>query len=77
MELGNFSPNAASAKGKLHIMIKFSTIPDEWGADIALMPEAQQLTPVGHFFRVRSLDELPDLSKVLKREMSLRGLVNC
>ncbi len=38
-----------------------------------LLPDNERLTPVGHFVRTTSLDELPQLINVLKGDMSLVG----
>ena len=54
-------------------MVKFRTMTDARGADGALLPDADRLTPFGRFLRASSLAELPELWNVLKGEMSLVG----
>ncbi len=54
-------------------MTKFRTMTDVRDAAGKLLPDADRLTPFGHFLRSTSLDELPALWNVLKGEMSLVG----
>lgn len=58
---------------KIFRVIKFKTMTDERDADGNLLPDAQRLTRVGKVVRSLSLDELPQLFNVLKRDMALIG----
>ena len=46
---------------------------DERGSDGELLPDHQRLTAVGAWLRSTSLDELPELCKGMKGDMSLGG----
>jgi sugar transferase EpsL len=54
-------------------IIKFRTMTEERGADGALLPDADRLTPFGEWLRACSLDELPELWNVLRGDMSVVG----
>lgn len=59
--------------GKLFEMIKFRTMTDETDGLGALSADCDRVTAIGHFLRLFSLDELPELWNVLKGEMSIVG----
>ena len=59
--------------GKPFEMIKFRTMQDSVDEQGNLLPDAERMTPFGHFLRSTSLDELPELWNVLKGDMSLVG----
>ena len=63
----------AGLEGKPFVMCKFRTMNELRDADGNLLPDAERLTPLGRMLRKTSLDELPQLWNVLKREMSLVG----
>ena len=52
---------------------KFRTMMDLCDSSGRLLPDEQRLTALGRFLRSTSLDELPQLSNVLKGDMSLVG----
>jgi lipopolysaccharide/colanic/teichoic acid biosynthesis glycosyltransferase len=54
-------------------VIKFKTMNDKKSGDGTLLPDVERLTSVGRFVRKTSMDELPQLINVLRREMSLIG----
>ncbi len=59
--------------GEVFELRKFRTMTAERGADGALLPDEQRLTPFGRWLRSTSLDELPEMWNVLRGDMSLVG----
>lgn len=60
-------------KGRPFTTYKFRTMTNRLGPDGKLLPDAERLTPFGHFLRSTSLDDLPQLFNVLRGNMSLVG----
>jgi lipopolysaccharide/colanic/teichoic acid biosynthesis glycosyltransferase len=54
-------------------IIKFRTMTDQRNEAGELCPDSVRLTRFGKFLRSTSLDELPELYNILRREMSLVG----
>ncbi|NJN15524.1 MAG: sugar transferase [Oscillochloris sp.] len=59
--------------GKPFHIIKFRSMNDARDAAGRLLPDSERLTAFGKFLRSTSLDELPELWKVITGEMSLVG----
>lgn len=60
-------------KGEPFTMVKFRTMRDAVDVRGNSLPDSERMTPLGHFLRSTSLDELPELWNVLKGDMSLVG----
>jgi sugar transferase EpsL len=60
-------------KGHPFFIHKFRTMTDRLDSNGNLLPDAKRLTPLGHFLRTLSLDELPELFNILRGEMSFVG----
>ena len=68
-----FRQRRGGLHGKPFNVVKFRTMTDAKGADGRLLPDAERLTPFGHFLRNTSIDELPQFWNVLRGDMSLVG----
>ena len=58
---------------KIFKVIKFKTMSEKKDSTGTLLHDIQRITPIGHFVRKTSLDEIPQLINVLKGDMSLIG----
>jgi len=59
--------------GKIFKVVKFKTMNDRKDKDGNLLSDAERMTAIGSFIRKTSLDELPQLINVIKRDMSIVG----
>lgn len=68
-----FRQTRPGKEGRPFEMLKFRTMTNARDSQGQLLPDADRMTPFGHFLRSSSLDELPELWNVLKGDMSLVG----
>ncbi len=59
--------------GKLFNIVKFRTMLNRTNKDSLLLHDSKRLTKFGFFLRKTSLDELPELLNIVKRQMSFVG----
>jgi len=68
-----FTQQRPGYKGCPFFIRKFRTMTNRRDPHGNLLPDAERLTPLGHFLRTLSLDELPELFNILRGEMSFVG----
>jgi sugar transferase EpsL len=68
-----FRQQRSGYTGKPFWIYKFRTMTDERDENSNLLPDEQRLTRLGQFMRSASLDELPELINVVRKEMSIVG----
>lgn len=68
-----FKQQRPGYKGRPFFIYKFRTMTNRLTRDGSLLPDAERLTPLGHFLRSISLDELPELFNILRGDMSFVG----
>ncbi len=68
-----FRQTRPGLNGYPFLMYKFRTLTDERDDKGNLLPDAHRMTRFGALLRKLSLDELPELTNVLKGDMSLVG----
>lgn len=68
-----FQQRRAGLGGEPFTLFKFRSMDVAHDAQGSLLPDSERLTRFGRFLRGSSLDELPELINVLKRDMSLVG----
>ncbi len=68
-----FTQQRIGYKEKIFRLIKFRTMNERRDLQKNLLPDNERLTSFGKFMRKTSLDELPQLINVIKRDMSMIG----
>lgn len=68
-----FKQQRAGKDGKAYCMYKFRSMSDERDENNELLPDEERLGSFGKLLRGTSLDELPSLWNVVRREISLVG----
>jgi len=68
-----FRQQCPGLNGKPFILLKFRTMTQVRDSNEKLLSDGERLTSFSRFLRNSSLDELPELIKVMKGEMSLVG----
>lgn len=68
-----FTQKRPGYRGQAFSIYKFRTMNNRRDLGGNLLPDAERLTPLGHFLRTFSLDELPELFNILRGEMSFVG----
>jgi len=68
-----FTQQRPGYRGQPFWLLKFRTMTNARDASGDLLPDAQRLTPFGHWLRSSSIDELPGLLNILRGEMSFIG----
>lgn len=68
-----FSQVRAGEGGKPFTLYKYRTMTDERDKEGEPLPDEKRLTPFGRWLRSTSLDELPQLWNILRKEMSFVG----
>lgn len=68
-----FGQQRPGLKGKIFMLYKLRTMENALPEDTEKCHSSARITPLGHFLRRCSVDELPQLWNVLKGDMSLVG----
>jgi len=68
-----FYQRRAGKNGKVFKIIKIKTMNDKKDAHGEFLPFEQRVTKLGKFIRKYSLDEIPQLLNIIKRDMNLIG----